>query len=70
MEMVFVAEFGRDTLVSILVCSHIHGEVPENAVEQVRGLEVGRVDHVVATLGMLLQPQTLIGSVVEDEVSQ
>jgi len=44
-------------------------EVPEDAVHEVRRLEVGGVDHVVTALGVFEQPRTLIGCVVVDEVS-
>jgi len=70
MQMVFVAEFGRHALVGVLVVGDIQREMPENAVEQVGRLEVRRVDHVVATLRVLLQPRTLVGRVIEDEIRQ
>ena len=70
LEIVFRVEFRRHALVDVLVGRDVQGEVPEDAVEEVGGFQMRWVDHVVATLWVFLQPRTLIGRVVEDEVGQ
>jgi hypothetical protein len=66
--MVPVADLWRAPLVPPFAFAHLEGEVPEDAVEQVGGLEVRRVEQIEGALGVLADPRALVGGVVEHEV--
>ena len=44
--------------------------MPEDAIEHIGGLQMRRVDHVIAALWVFQKPRTFIGGVVEHEIRE
>ena len=68
--MILVSELWRNSLIFPFSFTHFQGKVPENTIKHICGSQMGRVDQIVRTLGMFLDPGTLIGRVIEYEVGQ
>ncbi len=67
-EVVFGSQVRRRAPVLPLPVTHFDGQVPQDTVEQVGGLEVRRVDEVVGALRVLRDPLALIRRVVEHQI--
>lgn len=58
-----------DSFIGVFTISYINRQVVEKTIKQVGRTQMGRVNEIVGALRMLLQPRTIIGSMVQDNVA-
>ena len=69
-DLLLVVDLRRQTDARVPSCGDVDCEMPEDAIDEVRRLEVRRVAHVVRAVRVLQQPLALVGRVVQHEVGQ
>ena len=60
---------GVDAATNVFTGSNVDGNVVEQSIEQVGWTKVSRIDEIVGALRVFLQPETLVGRVVQHNIA-
>ena len=69
LKLVLGCDAGVDTSANVFTGPNIDGNVVEESIEQIGGAKMGRVDEIVGAFWVFLQPETLVGSVVQHNIA-